>query len=125
MSGGPTIKIKVQIYCGDQIAMGPGKADLLDAIALEGSISAAGRKLHMSYRRCWLLVDVMNRCWTGPLVSTNSAGARLTELGVDILRHYRALQGSVGDAATGGKAMLTAVLREAPLPVQSEAAHSI
>ena len=57
----PPLKIKVQIYSGDEIAMGPGKADLLDAIAREGSISAAGRALGMSYRRTWLLVDVMNR----------------------------------------------------------------
>ncbi|MRT32940.1 ModE family transcriptional regulator, partial [Xylella fastidiosa subsp. multiplex] len=35
-----TLKLKIQILCGDEIAMGPGKADLLDAIALHGSISA-------------------------------------------------------------------------------------
>ena len=37
------LKLKLQLYCGDEIAMGPGKADLLEAIAREGSISAAGR----------------------------------------------------------------------------------
>ena len=35
------LKLKLQLYCGDEIAMGPGKADLLEAIAREGSISAA------------------------------------------------------------------------------------
>lgn len=125
MSGDPAIKIKVQIYCGDQIALGPGKADLLDAIAREGSISAAGRKLRMSYRRCWLLVDVMNRCWAGPLVSTHSGGARLTELGVDILSRYRALQRAVGDAAALGEEALIALLRDVPLPIQSETAQSL
>ena len=57
------LKLKLQLYCGDEIAMGPGKADLLEAIAREGSISAAGRALGMSYRRAWLLVDTMNRCF--------------------------------------------------------------
>jgi molybdate transport system regulatory protein len=119
-------KIKVQIYCGDEIAMGPGKADLLDAIAGEGSISAAGRVLGMSYRRTWLLVDVMNRCWSGPLVETamggkQGGGARLTDLGHAVLRQYRALQDDLETAGQGEPlaAMLTD-LRAGPKAVQSE-----
>ena len=42
------LKLKLQLYCGDEIAMGPGKADLLEAIAREGSISAAGRAIASS-----------------------------------------------------------------------------
>jgi molybdate transport system regulatory protein len=61
------LKISVRVMCGDEIAMGPGKADLLEAIDATGSISAAGRKMDMSYRRAWLLVDAMNRCWAQPL----------------------------------------------------------
>jgi molybdate transport system regulatory protein len=95
------LKIKIQLFCGDEIAMGPGKADLLDAIAREGSISAAGRALGMSYRRTWLLVDVMNRCWDGPLVETaaggsHGGGARVTPLGREILARYRELQRIAG-----------------------------
>ena len=116
---GPALKIKIQIYCGDEIAMGPGKADLLDAIASEGSISAAGRKLKMSYRRCWLLVDVMNRCWSGPLVNTSSEGAVLTELGQRILTHYRSMQERVGSAASRAHwPDLARELRGEPLPAQ-------
>ena len=97
----PALKIKLQIYCGDEIAMGPGKADLLDAIAREGSISGAGRALGMSYRRAWLLVDAMNRCWREPLVNTtpgrqSSGGARVTPFGEDILRRYRSMQDAAG-----------------------------
>ena len=66
----PNLKIKIQLYCGNEIAVGPGKADLLDAIIREGSISAAGRVMEMSYRRTWLLVDTMNRCWAKPLGKT-------------------------------------------------------
>src|SRR3546814_3854593 len=85
------LKIKLQLFCGDEIAMGPGKADLLEAISAQGSISAAGRALGMSYRRTWLLVDVMNRCFRAPLVETaaggsHGGGARLTTLGADLLR---------------------------------------
>ncbi len=62
------LKLKAQVLCGEELAMGPGKADLLDAIDREGSISAAGRAMGMSYRRTWMLVDTMNRCWAEPLV---------------------------------------------------------
>ena len=91
------LKLKIQLYCGDEIAMGPGKADLLDAIDREGSISGAARTMDMSYRRAWLLVDAMNRCWREPLVETSpgsakGGGARLTALGIAVLHHYRALQ---------------------------------
>jgi len=98
IGGAPTLKIKLQIYCGDEIAMGPGKADLLDAITREGSISAAGRAMGMSYRRAWLLVDVMNRCWCEPLVTTSmgrsprGGSAKLTPFGSEILAGYRAIQ---------------------------------
>ena len=93
----PVLKIKLQIYCGDEIAMGPGKADLLEAIEREGSISGAGRALGMSYRRAWLLVDTMNRCWIEPLVETTPGGAarggaRITPFGYEVLHRYRALQ---------------------------------
>jgi molybdate transport system regulatory protein len=97
LAGMQRLKLKIQLYCGDEIAMGPGKADLLDAITMHGSISAAARAMDMSYRRAWLLVDAMNRCWCEPLVetspgSTKGGGARLTSLGADVLHHYRSLQ---------------------------------
>lgn len=114
------LKIKIQIYCGDQIAMGPGKADLLDAIAHEGSISAAGRKLGMSYRRCWLLVDAMNRCWAQPLVATSTEGARLTETGEAILQGYRALQQGATGAGAKMWPVLERQLRAEPLAAQEQ-----
>lgn len=93
----PILKIKLQIYCGEEIAMGPGKADLLEAIAAQGSISGAGRAMGMSYRRAWLLVDAMNRCWRAPLVATTpggaaKGGARLTPAGHTVLALYRQMQ---------------------------------
>lgn len=122
--GAPQLKIKAQVFCGSEIAMGPGKADLLDAIAREGSISAAGRALGMSYRRTWLLVDAMNRCWTGPLVETamggaKGGGARLTELGRCVLAQYRALQDQLAAASADPFAAISAALRDAPLPAQA------
>ncbi len=115
-----SLKLKIQLYCGSEIAMGPGKADLLDAIKAHGSISAAARAMAMSYRRAWLLVDCMNRCWRAPLVETapgkaHGGGAGITVFGEDILGHYRALQGKLTSAATGPDyAALSAAMRDAP-----------
>lgn len=120
MSDAGPLKIKTQLYSGEEIAMGPGKADLLEAIRDLGSISAAGRALGMSYRRAWLLVDTMNRCWRSPLVetspgSTHGGGARLSGLGEDILRRYRALQMRLDLAAQSDElAMLNGALLPAP-----------
>jgi molybdate transport system regulatory protein len=121
------LKLKAQLLCGGELAMGPGKADLLEAIQSEGSISAAGRKLGMSYRRTWLLVDTMNRCWTEPLVETApgggaNRGARVTPAGQAVLAAYRALEQAVADAASSGPlSTLTAKLLDAPKPSQHPA----
>ena len=116
------LKLKLQLYCGDEIAMGPGKSDLLEAIIREGSISAAGRALGMSYRRAWLLVDTMNRCFCAPLVETHpgggkNAGARLTPAGEAALAAYRALSAQVeGRAAGADFATLQKAIRPEPAP---------
>ena len=119
MTDAAALQIRIRIYCGDEIAMGPGKAGLLEAIREHGSISAAGRVLGMSYRRAWLLVDAMNRCWNEPLVDTfpggaNGHGARISALGEEILRHYRQLQAQVDGAAQGTFAELAGALRTRP-----------
>lgn len=89
--------LKLRLYAGDEIAMGPGKADLLEAIQETGSITNAGKALGMSYRRTWMLVDTMNRCYRLPLVITvkggaQGGGAKVTELGAQVLAAYRKLQ---------------------------------
>lgn len=88
--------LKIRIPCGNESAIGPGKADLLDAIQRAGSISGAAREMGMSYRRAWDLVDTMNRCFVQPLVMTaaggsHGGGAQVTEFGLEVLRRYRDL----------------------------------
>jgi molybdate transport system regulatory protein len=82
--------------------MGPGKADLLDAIESAGSISAAARRMGMSYRRAWMLVDEMNRDFRLPLVSAaaggaKGGGARVTDAGREALRRYREMERKAAD----------------------------
>jgi molybdate transport system regulatory protein len=77
--------------------MGPGKAQLLEAIAATGSISESARRLRMSYRRAWLLVDTMNRCFREAVVSSaaggaRGGGARVTPFGRRVLSRYHAMR---------------------------------
>lgn len=117
-----TIRLRAQLRLtlGDEIAFGPGKADLLDAIRETGSISGAGKKMGMSYRRAWLLVDAMNRCFQQPLVDaakggSNGGGTQLTELGIQILHDYRALQQEIALITDTHFEKLKPLLRNNPL----------
>ena len=111
-------RIKVQIYLDDEIAFGPGKCEMLGLIDKHGSISAAGRAMGLSYRRAWLLVDTMNRCFREPLVSTGKGGARgggatLTPLGKAVWQRFRAMDEALQRCAKTDVAYLRRQLRAA------------
>jgi molybdate transport system regulatory protein len=94
MSG---IRLTVRVDFGSDRALGPGKIRLLEAIAKTGSISQAGRSLDMSYRRAWLLVHDMNRCFREPVVATRPGGAQgggatLTAFGQELIEKYRSIE---------------------------------
>ncbi len=100
----PLLKLKVQVLVGNAIAIGPGKADLLDAIESTGSIAAAGRSLGLSYRRTRDMVDTLNACWREPLVCTTKGGrtgggATLSPAGVEVLQRYRQLDTTLRSTA--------------------------
>lgn len=108
------LKLKAQLLVAGEIALGPGKADLLEAIAAHGSISAAGRAMGLSYRRAWLMVETMNRLFVKPLVETKRGGpggAALTDAGAAVLADYRALQAAIDMAGAGAAARLLSELR--------------
>jgi molybdate transport system regulatory protein len=91
------VRIRIRSLSGDFYAMGPGKAELLVAIQETGAISAAGRKLGMSYQKTRLLVDEMNLSFQGPLIEgfkggSHGGGAKLTPLGHEILERFHRLQ---------------------------------
>jgi len=97
-------QFRLRITRGEDIAVGPGKIDLLEAIAATGSITAAARRLGMSYRRAWLLVDTMNRCFKNPVVDAEAGGRRgggtqLTAVGAEALQRYRKMEKLAASAA--------------------------
>jgi molybdate transport system regulatory protein len=106
----------LRVLLGAVIAIGPGKADLLEAIAETGSISAAAKRMGMSYRRAWLLVDTMNRCFRTLLViaakgGRRGGGARVTPEGLDILRRYRAMESRAMTAIRSDLSQFVELLR--------------
>jgi molybdate transport system regulatory protein len=96
-AGNRTLGARLRIVLEPEIAIGPGKADILEAVKATGSIAAAGRSMGMSYKRAWHLVETMNRCFKRPLVEASKGGragggARLTELGHEVLARYRRME---------------------------------
>jgi len=91
------VQFRLRIGKGELWAIGPGKVALLEAIAATGSISAAARKLDMSYRRAWNLMDEINRGLAKPAVRTlpggaSGGGALLTPVGLRIIELYRRVE---------------------------------
>ena len=77
--------------------LGAGKIALLEQIATTGSISQAAKKMKMSYRRAWLLIDELNQMFTSPCVETTAGGAggggaQVTEFGKRVIKAYRKLE---------------------------------
>jgi molybdate transport system regulatory protein len=119
--GNRTVGARLRIVLEPDIAIGPGKADLLQGIRETGSIAAAGRRLGMSYKRAWLLVETMNRCFKSPLVEASRGGrarggANLTPAGERVLDCYRRMEALTGKAIAREMAELRRLLRDQPHP---------
>src|SRR6185295_14064401 len=87
----------LRVLRGPEIVLGPGKADLLDAIARTGELRRAAGRLGMSYMRAWKLVQMMNAAFRDPLVATTRGGAghgtaRLTKTGRTVLAVYHEME---------------------------------
>lgn len=91
----PQAVIKVDFGTG--LRLGPGKVRLLECIAETGSISAAARKMDMSYRRAWLLIEELNAIFGRPVVQTaaggtGGGGAKITAFGRGVAQAYREIE---------------------------------
>jgi len=91
-----SLHAQLRLLRGRRPFFGPGKHQLLQAIARSGSLTDAARALGMSYMRAWTLVRAMNREWRAPLVALRRGGdqrggATLTAAGRAVLRDFDAL----------------------------------
>jgi len=90
-------RIRIRIHFEGNHSLGRGKAQLLEAVAESGSISAAARSMGMAYRHAWELIDDLNQCFGQPVLTTaaggrSGGGASLTPLGRELVRGFRAME---------------------------------
>lgn len=98
----PSLSLRINLDPEGRI--GPGKIELLEHIAAFGSISAAARRMKMSYKHAWDLVEEMNRLFGKPLVSAqtggrNGGGTELTPVGLAVVSRFRAIERAAHSAA--------------------------
>ena len=96
----------LRVTFSDDFYVGPGRADLMQGIAETGSIAAAGKRMGMSYKRAWMLVQALNDGFGQPLIEASrggagQGGASLTEDGQFVLERYRAMQDATRKAIAG------------------------
>jgi molybdate transport system regulatory protein len=87
----------LRVTLSDDFYVGPGRADLIELIAETGSISEAAKRMGMSYKRAWSLVQTLNEGFGAPLIETQRGGAGqggavVTAAGHDVLKRYRHMQ---------------------------------
>lgn len=109
-------KTRFRVQIKHAVAIGPGKADVLQAIAETGSIAEAGRRMQMSYQRVWSLVQALNADFIEPLVVMQRGGAagggtRLTPTGEQVLEVYRAIERDAERAVAKRLPKLIALMR--------------
>ena len=107
----------IRVHLAPVNAIGPGKADLLEAIAETGSIAAASRRLRISYRRSWDLVRSLNASFHDPLVDVMKGGSRgggasLTVLGREVLALYRRMESGAAAAIAEDMAAFRKLIRD-------------
>ncbi|WP_445679477.1 winged helix-turn-helix domain-containing protein [Radicibacter daui] len=109
---GPGLRLRVVF--GPERFLGPGKANLLEHIATERSLTAAAKAMGLSYRRGWALLNDLNTLFDGPLVETRKGGqggggsAELTPLGREVLERYRRMQQAAEAAVAADLAWMQA-----------------
>jgi molybdate transport system regulatory protein len=96
--------VRVWLERAGQAVIGEGRFDLLSGIDRWHSISEAARRMNMSYRHAWLLVQSINRAAGKPLVvasigGSKGGGAELTPFGHKVLRVFREMQERLEQAA--------------------------
>ncbi len=111
--------LRFRIVLKPGVALGPGKADLLQAIDETHSLTAAAARFGMSYKRGWMLVQELNGAFARPLIETvkggsgGGGGAQLTELGRRILDRYREMEADANKVIETGIADLRRYLAQA------------
>ena len=111
--------IELRVILDPKTLVGPGKAELLEAIEATGSIAGAGRRMGMSYKRAWYLIDTMNTYFLEPVVvsvkgGSTRGGAQLTATGRAVLAGYRRMEAKAHRAIAPDLARLALLAAKKP-----------
>ena len=91
------INATLRVFCGEEKLFGPGKLELLQHIQETGSISQAAKKMGLSYKKAWDMVNSLNQLCKSPIVQAQTGGIKggktvLTPEGLALMEAFRVLQ---------------------------------
>jgi molybdate transport system regulatory protein len=95
--------VSVEIHLPNGGTFGAPELALIEAIRAQRSIIGASRALSLSYRKCWLDSDALNRTFESPVIATfpgrRGGGAEITPFGERLAALYRSIERHAGGAA--------------------------
>lgn len=106
------IKARVVVQIKGENLLGPGRIELMEKIRSSGSIAEAAREMGLSYRKALQLINHINELYGREVILTwkggpEKGGAKLSELGEQLLARYQALNAKVSELlAAEGKDFL-------------------
>lgn len=112
----PALKVRVRIMSGEDIAFGPGKAQLLESLLTTGSLNRTASEMKMSYVKALALTKTMNAQFSEPLVELarggrQGGGTQVTALGRKVLAEYQVMAAATEKAARPSWQRLRKLLR--------------
>ncbi|PWC31858.1 TOBE domain-containing protein [Azospirillum sp. TSO22-1] len=98
-----TVRAQVSFAAPSGSPVGRERIRLLEAVAREGSISAAARAMGITYKAAWDAIDAMNNLFGSPLVAGQTGGRRgggaaLTPEGLRLVETFHRLEGELARA---------------------------
>ena len=113
----PNLKVRVRIMNGEDIAFGPGKAELLESLLTTGSLNRTAAEMKMSYVKALDLAKTMNTQFAEPLVELarggkQGGGTQVTALGRKVLAEYQKMAAATEKAAQPAWLRLRKLMRD-------------
>jgi molybdate transport system regulatory protein len=109
-----TAYLSIHLHLPNGGSFGPEELALIDTIRIERSIIGSSRALILSYRKCWLMVDAMNRTFESTVIATfpgrRGGGAEVTPFGERLVALYRSIERHASTSAKKSLDELTASL---------------
>lgn len=92
LPGKPVLRVHLWLEAGDGMLFGLGRAQLLEMVALLGSLNQAAKALGMSYRAAWGRIKRTEEALGEPLLvkASGRKGYELTPLAADLVRDFNA-----------------------------------